>query len=294
MTPELASEATVQPVSRYGFDAAILFSDILVVPFAMGRAVSFDDGGPRLAPLHAAAELQIDPRQWAERLEPVYSALREVKQRLDARTALLGFAGAPWTLATYLAEGGGPSHQAAAKLWAYREPAGFRELLDRVGDCIAFHLVRQLQAGADAVQLFDSWAGGLPDWCFDEWVIAPTMRVVDSVRSKLPDAKIIGFPRAATLQQTERYLAATQVNGVSLDTAMSMSGAADVLKGMVVQGNLDPLALVAGGDALDRAIDAILKTMKGRPFIFNLGHGVLPETPTENVATLVNRVRAAR
>lgn len=294
MTPGLAAEATLQPIRRFGFDAAILFSDILVVPFAMGRRVSFDNGGPRLPPLSSGADLEVNRLAWAERLGPVYAAIRAVQKRLDSRTILLGFAGAPWTLATYLAEGGGSSSQAAAKLWGYRDPVGFGELLTKVADCVAFHLIEQLRAGADAVQIFDSWAGGLPDRYFDAWVIAPTKRVVDTVRGAITDAKIIGFPRAANLQQYERYVQLAGVNGVSLDTAAPMSWAAQALSAVAVQGNLDPLALVAGGEALGQAVNDILGAMRGRPFIFNLGHGVLPETPPEHVTALVERVRSAR
>jgi len=294
MTTELAAEATLQPIRRFGLDAAILFSDILVVPFAMGTRVSFEDGGPKLPVLGAMADLDVDRMAWAERLSPVYAAIRGVRERLDARTTLLGFAGAPWTLATYLAEGGGSSNQAAAKLWGYRDPTGFGELLTTLADCVAFHLIEQLRAGADAVQLFDSWAGGLPDRCFDAWVTAPTKRVVETVRTAVPDAKVIGFPRAATLLQYERFAQKTGVNAVSLDTSAPMSWAAQVLSPVAVQGNLDPLALVAGGEALGQAVDDILGVVRGRPFIFNLGHGVLPETPPEHVAALVECVRSAR
>ncbi|HSC18742.1 MAG TPA: uroporphyrinogen decarboxylase [Rhizomicrobium sp.] len=294
MTPELAAEATLQPIRRFDFDAAILFSDILVVPFAMGSRVSFEDGGPKLSVLSAADDLEMNRSTWGERLAPVYAAIREVRERLDSRTALLGFAGAPWTLATYLAEGGGSSNQACAKLWGYRDPKGFAELLTLVAECVAFHLIEQLNAGADAVQLFDSWAGGLPDRCFDAWVIVPTKRIVEAVRLAVPDAKIIGFPRAASLQQYERYGAATGVSAVSLDTAAPISWASEALSPMAIQGNLDPLALVAGGEALGQAVDHILATTRGRRFIFNLGHGVLPETPPEHVSALVGRVRSAR
>jgi uroporphyrinogen decarboxylase len=293
MTPDLAAEVTLQPLRRFGFDAAILFSDILVVPFALGQEVRFDDGGPRLAPVKQVRDLHGDCNRWDERLAPVYAALRLVKEQLDGSTAMLGFAGGPWTLASYMAEGGGSSNQPAAKLWAYRDPGGFQEFLDHIGDCVAFHLIRQLQEGADAVQLFDSWAGGLPDRCFDAWVVGPTKRVVDAVRSEVPDAKIIGFPRAATAQQYERYATATGVDAVSLDTSISMPWAASSLK-LSLQGNLDPLALVAGGEALEQAVDDILQALRGHPFIFNLGHGVLPETEPEHVAALVEQVRAVR
>ncbi|HEY1961259.1 MAG TPA: uroporphyrinogen decarboxylase [Rhizomicrobium sp.] len=295
MTPELAAEVTLQPIKRFGFDAAILFSDILVVPYAMGRSVRFEDGGPTLEPVNSVESLEHDEGRWAERLAPVYAAIGEVKARLEPGTALLGFAGAPWTLATYLAEGAGSTDQRAAKLWGYRRPDEFAQLLERVADCVAFHLIRQLEAGADAVQLFDSWAGGLPERAYEDWVIVPTKRIVDAVRTARPDARIIGFPRASTLEGYRRYAAHTGVDAVSLDTAVPMRWAVEQLPAhMVVQGNLDPLALVAGGSAMGRAVGEILDATRGRQFIFNLGHGVVPETPPEHVAELVRLVRSAR
>jgi uroporphyrinogen decarboxylase len=294
MNPESAAEITLQPIRRFGFDAAILFSDILVVPYALGCDVAFEDG-PVLTPVSDTAQLDRDPGRWKTQLAPVYDAIRRVRPSLPSAVSLLGFAGAAWTLATYMAEGKGSADQRAAKLWGYRNPEGFQELLDTLGDCVALHLIRQLEAGADAVQLFDSWAGGLPARQFAEWVIAPTKRIVDRVRAVHPGAKIIGFPRAATLEGYQRYAAETGVDAVSLDTAVPMGWAARELpRSVVLQGNLDPIALVAGGRALADATDAILSAMRGRPFIFNLGHGVLPETPLEHVAELVARVRQTR
>jgi uroporphyrinogen decarboxylase len=295
MTPELAAEVTLQPIRRFGFDAAILFSDILVVPFAMGREVRFDDGGPTLEPLDAIEALESDEGLWAKRLAPVYAAIAEVKVRLDPGTALLGFAGAPWTLATYLAEGGGSSDQRAAKLWGYRKPKEFVALLARIADCVALHLIRQLDAGADAVQIFDSWASGLPARAYADWVIAPTKRVVEKVRKSHPRARIIGFPRASTLEGYRLYADQTGVDALSLDTAVPMVWAAKNLPpGIAIQGNLDPITLLAGGPALGEAVRDIVLAMRERPFIFNLGHGVLPETPLEHVAELVAQVRLAR
>ncbi|HEY8697654.1 MAG TPA: uroporphyrinogen decarboxylase [Rhizomicrobium sp.] len=294
MNPQSAAEITLQPIRRFGFDAAILFSDILVVPYALGCEVAFEDG-PTLAAVSGAAQLDRDRERWTMKLAPAYEALRLVRPSLPKDVALLGFAGAPWTLATYLAEGKGSSDQRAAKLWAYRDPKGFQALLDALEDCVAFHLAAQLEAGADAVQIFDSWAGGLPARQFADWVIAPTKRIVDKVRAVHPEAKIIGFPRAATLEGYRRYAAETGVDAISLDTAVPMEWAARELpRGVAVQGNLDPIALVAGGPALAEAAQAILSAMNGRPFIFNLGHGVLPETPPEHVAELVARVRQTR
>jgi uroporphyrinogen decarboxylase len=296
MTPELAAGVTLQPIHRFGFDAAILFSDILVVPFALGRDVAFEDGeGPVLVPVDSADGLERDPAAWLEKLAPVYEALSLVRSSLDGDTALLGFAGAPWTLATYMAAGKGSTDQRAAKLWGYRDPKSFLALLDVLGDCIAAHLIRQIEAGADAVQIFDSWASGLPARAFENWVVAPTLRVVEKVRAAHPKARIIGFPRAATLQGYERYAAITGVDAISIDTAAPMSWAVDKLgKDVALQGNLDPLVLLAGGRALAEAVDDLLTATRNSRFIFNLGHGVVPEIPVEHVADLVARVRAAR
>jgi uroporphyrinogen decarboxylase len=295
MTPDIAVEITLQPIRRFGFDAAIVFSDILVVPFALGREVVFEESvGPKLERVACVEELVVDEAAWSERLGPVYEAIRAVRRKLAPETELLGFAGAPWTLASYMAEGGGSADQRSAKLWGYREPREFARLLEVLERCIAGHLVGQLQAGAGAVQLFDSWAGGLSDRMFGEWVIGPTRRVVERVRSVVPDAKIIGFPRGATQRGYEKFAKETGVSAISIDSAVAMEWASKYLGGKIgLQGNLDPLALVAGGVALDAAVDEILSAVRGRPFIFNLGHGVVPETPIENVARLVERVRQA-
>jgi uroporphyrinogen decarboxylase len=291
LTPEYAAEVTLQPVHRFGFDAAILFSDILTVPEALGQKVTFTQGeGPSLTPVTTAKGFVEDRAVWAKYFEPVYEALRLTRAGLPQGTALLGFAGAPWTLATYLAAGAGGDEQKAAKLWAYRDPQGFATLLDILGECVAFHLIRQIDAGADAVQIFDSWASGLPAALFEQVVIQPTQKIVRAVRAARPEAKIIGFPRAATLAGYEAYVRATSVDAVSLDTATPMDWAAkSLLCGL--QGNLDPIVLIAGGAALDRAVDAILEAVQGRPHIFNLGHGILPETPIAHVEHLLKRIR---
>ena len=296
MDPEMAAEITLQPIRRFGMDAAILFSDILVIPYALGGEVRFEEGiGPILTRYADIGAVARDPAVWAERLAPVYATLRLLRSRLPEGTALLGFAGAPWTLATYLAEGRGSSDQRAAKLWGYRDPTSFSALLDLLADCVAAHLIGQIDAGADAVQIFDSWASGLPDQAYADWVIRPTIRIVETVRKAHPDAKIIGFPRAATLAGYERFAAETGVDAISLDTAVPMDWAAKVLGPKVaIQGNLDPLALLAGGDALLRAADRILDATADVPFIFNLGHGVVPEVPPEHVAALVAHVRSRR
>ncbi len=287
--PELASEVTLQPIRRFDFDAAIIFSDILTVPMALGHQVTFDEG-PKLPPLSSADGLERDPARWRPVLAPVYEALSRTRAALAPEKALLGFAGAPWTLAVYLA-GGGNDEQKAARLWAYREPESFAGLIDLLVDCVSQHLIWQLKAGADAVQLFDSWAGGLPAVLFEPWVVKPAAKIVAKIRSAIPDAKIIGFPRGAGLRDLERYAEVTGVDAISLDTAVPLDWAVNTL-GKTLQGNLDPLALVAGGSALRDGVATILKATQGKPFIFNLGHGVLPMTPIEHVSELVRLVRS--
>jgi uroporphyrinogen decarboxylase len=257
----------------------------------LGQKVTFTEGeGPSLSPVTSAKGFTEDRARWEVYFEPIYEALRLTRAGLPAGTALLGFAGGPWTLATYLAAGAGGDDQKAAKLWAYRDSQGFGYLLDILADCVAFHLIRQLDAGADAVQIFDSWASGLPAQLFEQVVIEPTRKIVTAVRAARPGAKIIGFPRAATQSSYETYVRATGVDALSLDTAMPIRWAADRL-GCAFQGNLDPIVLIAGGAALDRAIDEILEATAGKPHIFNLGHGILPETPITHVEQLLKRVR---
>ena len=294
MSPDLAVEVTHQPIRRFDLDAAILFSDILVVPFALGQEVRFEDGrGPVLGAFAGNERLVRDVSVWEEKLSPVYEAMRRTREGLSQDKALIGFAGAPWTLAAYMLEGESSSDQRAAKLAGYRDPKGFSELLNGLADAVSWHLVKQLQAGANVVQIFDSWAGGLTDRCFQDWVVAPNKRVVEGVRKIIPNAPIIGFPRAATQQGYEAYASQTGVDAVSIDTATPMRWAASALGGkLAVQGNLDPIALIAGGKALEDAVDRILTDTAGVPLIFNLGHGVLPETPPDHVAKVVARVRS--
>ena len=296
MTPELAAKVTLHPVQRFGFDAAIIFSDILVVPAALGVVVTFEEGsGPKLSLITSAAGLEENPERWNAVLEPVYEALRVTRATLDVSVALLGFAGGPWTLASYMAAGGGGDEQKAAKLWAYRDRAGFAKLVDILTVCVSQHLIGQLRAGAGAVQIFDSWASGLPQDEFARWVIEPTRKIVASVRRAVPEARIIGFPRATTLKGYELYARETGVDALSLDTAAPMDWAAETLAPQVVlQGNLDPVVLVAGGRALAEAVDHILKATRKVPFIFNLGHGILPETPIEHVEEMIRLVRSER
>jgi uroporphyrinogen decarboxylase len=293
MTPELAVEVTLQPIRRFDFDAAIIFSDILVIPFALGQGVRFEDGhGPMLDPFGGAQRLVRDQQEWRSKLVPVYQAIAETRAALPRSKALIGFAGAPWTLAAYMLEGKGSPDQRAAKLAAYRDPKTFATLIDTLVEAVAWHLLRQLEAGADVVQIFDSWAGGLPQAAFEALVVEPNRRIVEIVRKGNPTAKIIGFPRAATETGYLTYARSTGVDALNVDTAASMRWAAANLAPLVtLQGNLDPIALIAGGAALDQAVDEILAATQGKSFIFNLGHGILPETPPENVARLVSRIR---
>jgi uroporphyrinogen decarboxylase len=290
--PVQAAEITLEPIRRFDFDGAIVFSDILVIPVALGVTVTLEEGvGPRMRPVKSAAELGKSKR-WDETLSPTYETLKRVRKELPAKTTLIGFAGGPWTLATYLAEGRGSEDRRAAKLWAYRDPQGFAALLDRLADAVAEHLRGQLRAGADVVQIFESWSQGLPAPMFERWIIAPTRKLVGNIRTEFPKAKIIGFPRATTLEGYERYARETGVDAVSIDTAAPAGWARRSLAPLVaVQGNLDPMVLVAGGKALDESCDGILGAMKGARFIFNLGHGILPETPIGHVEQLIARIR---
>jgi uroporphyrinogen decarboxylase len=287
--PELASDVTLQPIRRFDFDAAIIFSDILTVPMALGHPVTFDEG-PRLSPLTSVGGLERDPARWRPVLAPVYEALALTRASLAEDKALIGFAGAPWTLAVYLA-GGGNDEQKAARLWAYRDPESFNALIDLLIDCVSQHLIWQLEAGAQTVQIFDSWAGGLPPELFHRYVVNPTVRIVEKVRAAVPGALIIGFPRGATLIGLGAYVCATKVNAISLDPAVVLSFAVTQLDA-VLQGNLDPLALVAGGQALRDGVGSILNATRGAPFIFNLGHGILKDTPIGHVQELVRLVRS--
>jgi uroporphyrinogen decarboxylase len=288
---EAACEVTLQPLRRFDFDAAILFSDILVVPHAMGQNLWFEAGeGPRLAPRLAETPLEaLVPAP--ERLEPVYRTIRLIRAALPAGRALLGFAGSPWTIATYMVNGAGSKDQATARRMAYAETDRFAALIDAIVDATATYLIRQIEAGVDAVQLFDSWAGSLAPDQFDRWVIAPNRAIIDRVRAAHPAVPIIGFPKGAGAK-LPAYALGTGADVIGLDETVDPVWADVALpKGLPVQGNLDPLLLLAGGDALDARIDQIRAALAGRPHIFNLGHGILPETPTDHVVQAVRRVR---
>lgn len=291
--PELAAEVTLQPIRRFGFDAAIIFSDILVIPYALGRSVRFEVGeGPRLEPLDDPAKVATLAAQ-ADfgKLKPVFDALRIVRGALDPKIALIGFCGAPWTVATYMVAGHGTPDQAPARMMAYRHPEAFAKIIDVLVESSIAYLLAQLEAGANALQIFDTWAGVLPPAEFARWSTEPTRRIVEGVRAKVPDAKIIGFPRGAGAQ-LPGYVEATGVNAVSIDwTAEPAFIRERVQSRVAVQGNLDPLALITGGSALDRAVDNVLANFAQGRFIFNLGHGIQPETPIAHVEQMLKRVR---
>jgi uroporphyrinogen decarboxylase len=283
LTPELAAEVTLQPIRRFGMDAAILFSDILLVPRALGQRLSFENDGPKLEPVSDSASLGVGDMAM---LEPVAEAVRRVCTGLPDRTALIGFAGAPWTVATYMVEGGTSRDFHRVKTWAYRDPDGFAALIERIESVTREFLSLQIEAGVEVVQLFDSWAGVLSPAGFERWVIAPTRRLVTALKARFPRVPIIGFPRGAGLLY-ERYVVETGVDAVSLDTAVPSDFAHERLQSLVaVQGNLDPILLLVGTDAMRRAVEELRASLGSGPYVFNLGHGILPETPPEHVAEL--------
>jgi uroporphyrinogen decarboxylase len=295
LTPALAAEVTLQPIRRFGFDAAIMFSDILLVPYGLGQGVRFEEGeGPRLDALSDRGSLkELAGALDHDRLGPVYAMIELVKAELDPHVTLLGFCGAPWTVATYMVAGRGSEGQGPARLFAYRDPEGFGELIGRLVEASTEYLVRQFAAGVDAVQIFDTWAGVLGPREFARWVVEPTRQLVAAVRAKVPRAPIIGFPRGAgTLLAS--YAGGVSINAVSLDWTIDRGFARQQLApDLAVQGNLDPAVLCAGGTGLDRAVEEVLEGFAGRPFIFNLGHGILPDTPIAHVERMLDRVRRA-
>ncbi len=292
-TPAFAVEATLQPIRRFGFDAAILFSDILVVPEALGQSVTFETGeGPRLDPIGDAEgfkRLRREP-DWT-RLAPVFETIDRVKTALPGDVALIGFCGAPWTVASYMIAGRGTPDQAPARLFAYREPALFAALIDRLVDASAEYLLRKIAAGAEAVQIFDSWAGVLPPAEFERWCLAPVEALIAKVKARAPGTPVIAFPRGAATQLS-KFAGLEGIAAIGLDTGVEPAAAVAALPGPVaLQGNLDPLALIAGGAALDQGVDRVLAGFADRAHIFNLGHGILPETPIAHVERMLKRVR---
>jgi uroporphyrinogen decarboxylase len=294
LTPELAIEATLQPIRRFGFDAAILFSDILIIPHGLGQDVSFREGeGPVLEPVRNAADFsRLSLDRVAERTEKVMATVRGARQALPSQTALIGFAGSPWTVATYMVEGGASKDYAHTKLWSYRDRAGFQNLIDLLVKATILYLDAQIRAGAEVVQLFDSWAGVLSEADFARWVIAPNKAIIAGLKQDHPDIPIIAFPRGAGLYYPA-FAEAVGADAIGLDTTVPVAWAKQNLQPRwTVQGNLDPLILCAGGTLLDDEIARIRKTLSDGPFIFNLGHGIVPSTPPDNVARLIELLRA--
>ncbi len=293
LNPGLAAEVTLQPIRRFGFDAAIVFSDILIIPYALGQKVEFVEGeGPRLEPIDNAEALnRLDARPAEARLAPVYETIDHVVTTLNGKVPLIGFCGAPYTVATYMVGGGTSKDQAQTRLWAYREPKKFRRLIDLLVETSARYLLGQVKAGASALQIFDSWAGSLPEDEFAHWCIVPTKALVDLVKAEAPHIPIIGFPRGCG-PLSRRYAEETGVDAIGCDQGLPLDWIKTHLQDLVtVQGNLDPVLLVAGGRRLDERVREILDALSPRPFVFNLGHGILPETPIAHVERLMSLVR---
>lgn len=286
-----AAEITLQPVRRFATDGAILFSDILIVPHALGQDLAFLAGeGPHLTPRLAEADLASLTPSWGH-FEPIYETVRQVVAALPPSVTMLGFAGSPWTVATYMVHGQGSRDQHVARAMAYADPDRFGAIIDAIVAATIAYLSGQIAAGAEAVQLFDSWAGSLSPAQFDRWVIAPTRTIVDAIRARHPDTPIIGFPKGAGAKLI-RYAHETGVDAVGLDETVDPVWAdQDLPVGMPVQGNLDPMALIAGGASLQAAVDRILSAFPQRPHVFNLGHGIDKDTPIPHVEALFAQVR---
>ncbi|MEC7388941.1 MAG: uroporphyrinogen decarboxylase [Pseudomonadota bacterium] len=293
LNSSLASQVTLQPMSRFEPDAAILFSDILIVPYGLGMAVDFVEGrGPVLDAISDSSDIKrLNSEQYKTRIEATYETVRLCRDQLSLDKALIGFAGSPWTVATYMIEGGASKNYAKVKSWAYRDDQSFNTLIKIVTRATIDHLSAQIDHGADAVKLFDSWAGVLSPSQFEKWVIKPTREIVDSINLKYPTIKIIGFPKGAGHQYID-YVNKTGVDAVAIDTSVNPGWAAKMLdKKVVIQGNMDPISLLVGGESMLNQACSIISNMKERPHVFNLGHGVLPETPPENVEALAKYLR---
>ena len=293
-SPDFAVEVTHQPIRRYQLDAAILFSDILVVPHALGQTVSFKEGeGPVLTPICSATDLDgLNSLGLLTHLAPVLETVKRLASSLPASCTLIGFSGAPWTVATYMIEGGSSKDFLKTKRMMWQQPELFGKIMDLLISATETYLSAQVDAGAEVLQIFDSWAGALPETEFRKWVIAPMVKLVTNLRAKHPKIKIIGFPKGAGILYRD-YVLETKVDGVSLDSSVPLSWAAEVLQPLTtVQGNIDPILLAVGGEALDLAADHLKKVLGKGPYIANLGHGIIPSTPPENVGNLVQRLRA--
>jgi len=291
-TPELAVEVTLQPLRRFDLDAAILFSDILVIPDALGQSVRFATGeGPLLDPLDEKGIDGLDRDRAMAHLAPVFETLRRLRAALPPEKTLIGFCGAPWTVATYMLGGRGSPDQWVARRFALEHPQAFDRLIDILVDTSIDYLAAQFEAGADVVQLFESWALNLDDASFARQVMEPNRRIVEGLRQRVPDAPVIGFPRGAA-GNLRRYAEATGVNALGIDFATPIDFVnAHLPPDLAVQGNLDPLRLVVGGEAMERQARAIIEGFANRPHIFNLGHGIVPETPIAHVERLVELVK---
>lgn len=292
-TPDLAVEVTLQPIRRYGFDASILFSDILVVPHALGQKVWFEEGaGPKLEALTSAQDMEkLGLEGFHEHLAPVYETVSRLSQELPAETTLIGFSGAPWTVASYMLEGGSSKDFGTAKSWAYGRPEDFQRVIDLLVDATSEYLIRQVEAGAEVLQIFDSWAGVWPEADLRRWCLAPCKEIIARVKTAQPDIPVILFPRGVGLAYRD-FALQSGAQGLGLDTTVPLAWARDQLQSQVtVQGNLDPIMLVAGGETLERGVAHILENLADGPFIFNLGHGIVPQTPTEHVEQLMKLVK---
>lgn len=293
-SPEFATEVTLQPIRRYGFDAAILFSDILVIPDALKRNVTFTEGhGPQMDPIDEDGIRGLSAEGVLDHLKPIMETVSRLRSELPPETTLLGFCGAPWTVATYMIAGHGTPDQAPARLFAYRHPEAFKRLLDVLAEISADYLVAQIDAGADAVQIFDSWAGVLGETEFEAFAVEPVRRIIESVRARRPQAKVIAFAKGAGVL-LKRYRQDTDADAIGLDWSVPLSFAAELQKDGPVQGNLDPMRVVAGGVPLRDGIDAILQVLGQGPLIFNLGHGITPQADPAHVTDLVRQVRNFR
>ncbi len=291
--PDLATEVTVQPIRRFGMDAAILFADILLIPDGLGQPLDYREGeGPILEPIRDRAGLAaLDLDKMHGRVAPVYETVARLAAELPDRVALIGFAGAPWTVATYMVEGRGSRDHAAVKQWAYGDPEGFGQLIDLLVTATVEYLSKQVEAGAEVVQLFDTWAGALSETAFQRWCIEPVEKIVAQLRRKYPDLPVIGFPRGVGAGY-KTFAESAGVNGVSLDWTVPLDwAAAELQKEVTVQGNLDPRLLVIGGAAMEAEISRILRILGQGPFVFNLGHGIVPETPPAHVGRLAELLR---
>ncbi|WP_341760692.1 uroporphyrinogen decarboxylase [Candidatus Endowatersipora endosymbiont of Watersipora subatra] len=290
-SPEKAVELTLQPIRRFGFDAAILFSDILVIPDALGIPVIFKEGqGPIIKPISIDEISLLKVDNVLSHLIPIFETLKELSIQLPSETTLLGFCGAPWTIATYMIVGHATPNQVPTRLFALEKTTVFQRLIDVITEASILYLVEQIKNGAEAVQIFDSWASLLDQDQMNRWCIEPVRRIVEGVRYHVPHAKIIGFPKGIGAYYKD-YRRLTGVNMVSLDWGLPLSFAQEIQKKGPVQGNLDPLRLIAGGKVLNDGVDMILESLSSGPLVFNLGHGIMPNTPIDHVESMIKRVR---